>query len=107
MIEEILIKKTYNDMVWLGKKQKTYRLNCLFLNVGNKKKVQFHEKHFDNDFSFNFLLHSLPNLVLSLLILTRLAYGTDRQADVVCAEYFKLTLFWKKQFVKNESFTKF
>ena len=29
------------------------------------------------------------------------------QTDIVCADYFKVIIFWKKQFVKNESFTNF
>ena len=29
------------------------------------------------------------------------------EADIVCADHFKVTIFWKKQFVKNGSFTNF
>ena len=29
------------------------------------------------------------------------------EADIICADYFKVTIFWKKQFVKNGNFTNF
>ena len=31
----------------------------------------------------------------------------QRQTDIVCADYFKVVIFWKKQFVKNGNFTDF
>ena len=33
MIEEILMNKAYNYMVWFRKQQETYELNGLFVNV--------------------------------------------------------------------------
>ena len=32
---------------------------------------------------------------------------TERQTDIVCADYFKVIIFWKKQIMKNGSFTNF
>ena len=34
-------------------------------------------------------------------------YTYRQAADIVCADYFKVTVFWKKKFVKNGSFTNF
>ena len=31
----------------------------------------------------------------------------NRQADIACFDYFKVTILWKRQFAKNRSFTNF
>ena len=57
-------------------------------------------------FNFDVLRH-LQDFVLSLFNLTHLTLDIARQVDIACFDYFKVTIFWKRQFVKNRSFTKF
>ena len=70
--------------------------------VGIKKKILLCEKNFDN-FKFNVQPNNFWNFVFWSFSLT--PWILDREIDIICADYFKLTTFWKKQFLKNVSFT--
>ena len=48
-------------------------------------------------FNFDVLRH-LQDFVLSLFNLTHLTLDIARQVDIACFDYFKVTIFWKRQF---------
>ena len=58
--------------------------------------------------NFSGLQLSLQDFVLSSFNLTLLTLLTlDRYTGIVCADYYKVIIFWEKQFMKNGSFKNF